>query len=319
MTTLRWLFVAFTPLLAPLCEACDYCLIGQGISPLQTQQGAGLRWSQRYTSLDSVYSGTDEVPNPGVKEQFWTTDIAGFYGVTERFMLLINTPLRRTDGNGELIEGEDGATDVEHVRGDATGVGDVSLLARYTVFERHTLDSTTLVAGVFGVKLATGSTDQHNAEGEYLDSHLQPGTGSTDPLLGLSIDHAIGRTSVSGNVLASFGQDGEVGDASHRFGDSVNYDVTGKYRLTPHTIGQCANALFVSFGVHGEWRDYEHLDGVRVADSGGNTVYVAPGLQYVVGGNWIIEATYQRAVYHDLNETQLGEDYRVFGTVTLLL
>ena len=105
MTRLRWLFVAIAPLLAPLCEACDYCLISQGISPLQTQQGAGLRWSQRYTSLDSVYSGTDEVPNPGVKEQYWTTDVAGFYGVNDqRFMLLVNVPLRRTDGRGELVD-----------------------------------------------------------------------------------------------------------------------------------------------------------------------------------------------------------------------
>jgi hypothetical protein len=319
MTRLHWLAVAATALFAPLSEACDYCLISQGISPLQTQQGAGLRWGQRYTSLDSVYHGTDEIPNPGVKEQYWTTDIAGFYGVNDRILLLVNVPLRRTDGHGELVDGEDGTTQVEQVRGDATGVGDVSLLARYTVFERHSLDSTTLVAGVLGVKFATGSTDQHNAEGEYLDSHLQLGTGSTDPLLGFSIDHASGRASISGNILASFANDGEVGDASHRFGDSVNYDVTGKYRLTPHTIGQSANALFVSLGVHGEWRDYEHLEGARLPDTGGNTVYVAPGVQYAIGGKWIIEGTYQRAVYHDLNDTQLGEDYRVFGTVTLLL
>ena len=36
--------IAVLALLAPrLCDACDYCLLGQGISPLQTQTGAGIR------------------------------------------------------------------------------------------------------------------------------------------------------------------------------------------------------------------------------------------------------------------------------------
>ena len=65
----------------PLCDACDYCLLGQGISPLQTQTGAGIRVSPRYTLLDSVYDGDNEVSNPGVKEKYWTTDVAGFYSL----------------------------------------------------------------------------------------------------------------------------------------------------------------------------------------------------------------------------------------------
>jgi hypothetical protein len=38
----------------------------------------------------------------------------------------------------------------------------------------------------------------------------------------------------------------------------------------------------------------------------------------VLAETWVFEATYQYAVYHDLNETQLGEDYRVFGSATYL-
>jgi hypothetical protein len=38
----------------------------------------------------------------------------------------------------------------------------------------------------------------------------------------------------------------------------------------------------------------------------------------VAGRHWVLEGTYQYAVYHDLNETQLGEDYKVYGSVTYL-
>lgn len=314
----RGLLAALVVLGAPLGHACDYCLLSQGISPLETQTGAGVRVGQRYTRLDSVYHGSDEVSNPGVKEEYWATDIAGFYALSDRFMLLLNVPLRKTDGDGELTEGPTGEPEREDSTGGADGLGDISLVGRYTFYTHHTLDATTLVAGVFGVKLPTGSTNQHNDQGEYLDSHLQLGTGSTDALLGLSASHAVGRFTVSGNVLASLTGEGETGDMSHQFGNSVNYDVTAKYRISPHTVGRSPNSWFLSFGVNGEARDREHLDGRRVPDSGGTTIYVTPGFQFVAGNAWVVEATYQWAVYHDLNETQLGEDYRVFGSVTYL-
>ena len=98
---------------ASSAHACEYCLIGQGISPLETQNGAGLKLGQRYTLLDSVYEGSDKVDNPGVKEEYWTTEIGAFYSITDRFLVLLNVPLRKTRGDGELVEGPDGAPERE--------------------------------------------------------------------------------------------------------------------------------------------------------------------------------------------------------------
>ena len=136
----RLIVACLTCFAAPLCDACDYCLLGQGISPLQTQNGAGLRIAQRYTLLDSVYAGTDEVSNPGVKEKYWATDVAGFYSVNDRLLVLVNAPIRKTDGDGELTEGPSGEPEREDSTGGASGLGDVSLLARYRLFGRHALD-----------------------------------------------------------------------------------------------------------------------------------------------------------------------------------
>jgi hypothetical protein len=298
--------------------ACDYCLISQGISPLLVQNGAGLKIAQRYTRLDDVYEGSDKVGNPGVKEEYWATEMSGFYGFSERFLVLVNAPLRKTDGSGELTEGSEGGLESEPVSGGATGLGDISVLGRYTVLSYHTLDTSTLVAGVFGLKLPTGSTDQHNDQGEYLDSHLQLGTGSTDGLLGVSANHVLGPYSVSVNLLASVTGEGETGDTRHRFGDSLNYDVTGKYRVTPAVPARSSNELFLSLGVNGEYRKHEQLDGDKVPDSGGQTIYLTPGVQYLAGSHWVFETTLQYAVYHNLNEAQLGENYRLFGSATYL-
>ena len=299
-------------------RACEYCLIGQGISPLQTQNGAGIKIGQRYSLLDRVYEGNDKVHNPGVREKYWTTEIGGFYSFTDRFLVLLNVPLRKTRGDGELVEGPGGVLEREDSTGDATGLGDVSVLGRYTVFSRHTLDATTLVAAVAGVKLPTGNTHQHSDQGEYLDAHLQLGTGSTDALFGFSVTHVVGRYTLSGNLLASLPGKGDTGGASHRFGTSINYDITGKYRLVPSVIGQSTQEWFVSLGVNGEYRRHEKLAGETLADTGGQTIYLTPGLQYVPGPHWVLEGTYQYAVYHDLNEAQLGENYKAFVAATYL-
>jgi hypothetical protein len=45
---------------------------------------------------------------------------------------------------------------------------------------------------------------------------------------------------------------------------------------------------------------------------------VSPGLQLVFAPHWVVELSYQHAVYHYLNGTQLGETYKSIGGVTYL-
>lgn len=299
--------------------ACDFCLMHQGISPLETLNGAGLRITQRYTLLDSVYQGANAVSNPGAREEFWTTDITGFYSLNEGFLVMANIPMRVTQGNGDVSTAADGSVNLLTDSGGAEGLGDISLLARYTFYRHHTLDSTLFLAFSGGVKLPTGATDARTEDGsDFLDSHTQLGTGSTDALLGASFNYALGRSSVSGNVLGAINGKGEFGHTDHRFGDSINYDLTGRYRLYPMTLGQSPTQIFVSLGLAGEVRAREREDGAQVGDSGGHTLYIAPGLQVNFAGHWVAELAYQHAVYHNLNGTQLGEDYKIFGSLTYL-
>lgn len=55
---------------------------------------------------------------------------------------------------------------------------------------------------------------------------------------------------------------------------------------------------------------------MTVDDSGGHTAYVAPGLQVNYAQHWVAEFSYQHAVHDYLNSVQLGEDYKVFGSLT---
>ncbi len=299
--------------------ACDFCLLSQGISPLDTMKGTGIKISERYTVLDQVYQGTSEKANPGAKETHWTTELTGFYGITPEFMVMAVIPYKSGMTTGELMQNPDGTLDLDTGgAGRASGLGDIALLGRYTFLKKEAPDTTTVMAGVAGIKFATGNMNARTRSGEFLDSHLQAGTGSTDYLLGLSYSHSLSRFSVSANLLGTITTEGKFGTTRHEFGNALNYDASGKYRIAPEAFSPIKPQLFAALGINGEVRQREKEDGVAVPDSGGNTVYLSPGLQLVLAPHWIVEASYQHAIYHKLNGTQLGETYKAITGVTYL-
>jgi len=287
--------------------ACDFCLLSQGISPLDTMKGMGIKISERYTLVDQLYQGSNKITNDGTKEVHWTTELTGFYGISPEFMVMAVLPYKNGRSNDAM-----GA-------GSASGLGDVALLGRYTFLKSETADATTVMAGLAGVKFATGSTDAKTSDGMgYLDSHMQTGTGSTDYLLGLSYSHSLQRFSLSANMLGTITTEGKFGATRHEFGNALNYDMTGKYRLVPEAFEPVKPQVFLALGINGEVRQQEKEDGVAMPDSGGNTVYLSPGLQLVIAAHWVADLSYQHAIYHNLKGTQLGETYKVVSGITYL-
>lgn len=317
------IFTSFflTLVFAPAASACDYCLISQGISPLETFSGNGLRVNQRYTRLTRVYSGTSRVkPSASPKEEYWTTDVTGFYSIGNSVTILANAPYRKTRLDGHLHVHPDGMGEVHtDMKGDETGLGDVSIMGRYSFFKKHTLDDSLTVAGLIGIKLPTGKTNGRTADGmEFLDSHLQLGSGSTDFLAGVSASRSADRLTLSANLLGSIPTNGKAGSSTHRFGNMLNYDLTAKYRVSGAVSSAVRPAVFLSLGINGEARGREKEDGVALANSGGHTVYLSPGVQAAAGRHWVVELAYQQAIYHNLYGTQIGEDFRTTGGVTYL-
>ena len=299
--------------------ACDFCLLSQGMSPLDTMKGSGIKVSERYTVLDQVYQGTSEKANPGAKEVHWTTELTGFYGITPEFTILAVLPYKKGKTSGEADLTVTPAVLDASMAGEASGLGDVALLGRYSFFKSETPNTTTVMAGLAGVKFATGATNAKTADGmSYLDSHMQAGTGSTDYLLGLSYSHSLQRLSLSANMLGTITTEGKFGNTTHEFGNALNYDASGKYRIAPEAFTPTEPQVFAALGVNGEVRQREKEAGVAVPDSGGNTIYLSPGLQLVMAPHWIAEASFQHAIYHKLNGTQLGETYKAITGVTYL-
>jgi hypothetical protein len=296
---------------APTIEApifkCDFCLAAQGISPLEAG-ASGVRIDARYLAL-GTYFGQEADPaseEENEQETHFTQQYSLFYMINPELTVSGIVPLPHRHSTETE---EDGTV----VSADQFGLGDISLLAHYKVLTEHDLETTTILSVAGGVKLPTGRTDGTNEEGELLDAHMQLGTGSTDLLVGGSGLIARDRVALATNLLASIPSAGANG---HRFGNSLNYDATFRYRIYPSEVD--VQEIFLGLGLYGELRGHETEDGETVDDSGGHVLYLGPTIQVNLTSTLSLEGSYHYPVLHSLNGRQLGEDYRLTGGAMLL-
>lgn len=310
--------------------ACDYCLLTQGISPLETSKGIGFRVDERYTRLSTLFDHGQKVDNSNELETHWTTQLTAFYNVQSRLTLVAFVPYVRryeremaedTTGHHDfvaaktsrvhkLFHGGTGAA------GTANGLGDITLLTRYQAIKKHSLTSTFIAALQAGVRFPTGSTDAQDDHENFLDAHLQPGTGAFNYLLGFSTSYALNRFNFVATALFNLAAQGKVGEDTYEFGNALNYDTAIRLRL--NSGEQAPLNFFAAMGVAGEYRGSELQNGVEVEGSGGHTMYLTPGLQ-VFYRSLVFEFSFWQAIYHDIDGEQLGETFKTTAGISYLI
>lgn len=215
-----------------------------------------------------------------------TSALGAAYGVTDRLTVSAEVPYVFRD---DLREGEhshaDGIATNEVIQlGDVSGIGDLSLLARYRVTGRVGPG----FALIGGLKLPTGATHQRSIEGERLETEHQPGTGSVDPVFGAAAGTRLGSLQLDGSLLYQISgkgaQDTRLGDRmqggialSHRFGSAEHHhDDHGMGEHHHHETG----SWDAFAGLTLEWEGRQRVDGEIEEESGGTAVWLTPGVRY---------------------------------------
>ncbi len=204
------------------------------------------------------------------------------YGVTSDFTVSARLPYVDRDHirEGEL---EDGGPEA-HNHGDANGAGDLSVLGQYRFYKGETLDASV----IGGVKAPTGKTDVKDG-GEKLATEFQPGTGSWDWLLGVSASKNSGRVGLHGNVLFNLTTEGSQ---NTHIGDAFFYNVGVIYGLSDGERGDHHNhdhshlKWDVMLELNGEYREKNEIDGEKEDNSGGEVIYLSPGVRVSSSDKW---------------------------------
>jgi hypothetical protein len=204
--------------------------------------------------------------------------------------------------NKDLRQTKDG---VRRSLSDA-GFGDLMLVAKYQILQRDAPGRTTRVTFKGGIKLPTGDDNETDSAGNLLPRGLQLGSGSVDYTAGAIFTHSVRRFGI--NADAGYTIKTEV--QGFAFGDGLTYDLAIGYRISPSVYEhypQPYSTLY--FEVNGQYNRKDALEEEQVFDSGGHTILLSPGVQFVPLGSLAVEASVQIPVWQDLNGTQLGTDF----------
>jgi hypothetical protein len=265
------------------------------------------------------------------------------YGLTADFTISARLPVVvRTDIKEAAHKHEDGiTTGTVEVLGDSAGIGDLTLLGQYRFYNNRA--TRTELALLLGVKTPTGVTDRHTDTGELFDAEFQPGTGSWDGLFGLAATKRIGPWSFDANVLYILATEGTQNtDLGDRFlyNAAISYRLMrGERALAPMKLGALPDPMWhggpnthqhrhdhqeTSTGpsldlvleLNGEWHAKQVESGVTDPNSGGNTLFLSPGVRYSKD-NWSSFASVGIPIIDDLNGIQAEPEVRVIAGVSI--
>ncbi len=243
-----------------------------------------------------------------------------FYGLTDFFTLGLAMPWV---SRSEIFEGEehDGEFEVEKL-GTAEGVGDLTLTGQVRLYRNP--ETGQAIALIGGIELPTGSTGDKDLEGNSFEAEFQPGSGAVDLQFGGAFTQPIGPVTFDASTLYVFANEGtqdvDLGDRflynaslSYRlFGEAQHHDEPG---AQPHSHGP---SLDVIVELNGEWSDKEEASGVIDPDTGGNTLYLSPGLR-VAGDGMAGFVSLGIPVSNNFNGTQSEPDWRIVSGFSLSL
>lgn len=218
------------------------------------------------------------------------------YGASEKLALFGALPY--LDKELKLLESGDS------MMRSSSGFGDLTLFGRYTLFQNDFPSKTFRVAGFAGMEVPSGEDDKRDAL-RKLPPSLQLGSGSWDSFAGLvatwqTLDYQFdGQIAYRNNSEAN----------NFEAGDEWRLDASLQYRLWPAELGAgVPSFLYGVLELNVVDQENNRLAGNTDTNSGGTTVFLSPGIQYV-SKRWVWEAVLQRPVVQSLNGTALENDY----------
>lgn len=192
---------------------------------------------------------------------------------------------------------------------DFTRLGDIRVLGRFQNASGQPETGRLNFYGLnFGLKLPTGKHDISNGEGAVAERSLQPGTGTTDALIGGFFSQVVPESDSSWFVQALVQSPLDSHDG-YRPGNRYTADLGYRYEATPNVGLMLQANMLVRRRDRGAQAEPE--------DSGGRFVHVSPGISYAFSKRMQIYGFVQLPVYQHVNGVQLVADWAaVVGLTT---
>lgn len=264
-----------------------------GVTPAKTLR---LSFGHEYNSLNGTFAGSDrsdvDLLGTGSVQSY---TFQAHYGINRRWGFTLAAPYVKTSRSfgGPITFGAD-------------GIGDISLIAKYSLKPINIASSTEIAAGA-GFKLPSGSANSVD-DGTDLNFNLQPGTGAWDLLLWGYYYKTSLPTGWSGSLSGLVRMPGTNSDGL-QYGNEILYSLVLNKRLSTTTQ--------LSVRLKGRTSSQVTISGFENPNTGGTIVFAAPSFVYNPQRLISIEAGVDIPTFYNVSGTQQALDYRTFVDFSL--
>lgn len=180
---------------------------------------------------------------------------------------------------------------------DFSSAGDARIVGRYRLATFEDREPKLASTGLyFGVKLPTGQIDVRNGAGAVAERSLQPGTGTTDAMIGAYYAQLLPMQDVSWFAEALVQAPLNTRDG-YKPGTRVSLDTGVRYNVTEH--------FSLMLQLNGLFRGHDSGANAEPADSGGKFWFLSPGFSYALTKDVVAYAYYQLPLHQHVNGVQL--------------
>ncbi len=287
---------------APAHASCGsgFCTINSNwdVQGGPVEPGARLDLRYEYVKQDQLRAGTKKVSaGEVVRDEIETETENKNFLATLNYSLNsswgVSVQLPASDRSHSHLLSETGETESWNF----TALGDVRVLGRY----RFAPGDTGIWGTSAGFKLPTGSFDKTNAAGDAADRMFQPGSGTTDVLLGIFGNR---QTLIADHPAAWFmeaqAQQPLAERADYKPGSQLLLDGGLAYAATAQMNLMLQANLLV--------KDRDSGAEAESEDTGGTFLFLSPGLAYAVNREFTVYGFVQLPLYQHVNGVQLTAD-----------
>lgn len=161
-----------------------------------------------------------------------------------------------------------------------------------------------------GLKLPTGSSDERNADGNEAERSVQPGSGTTDLLLGGGLAYA--PLSLPGSLFANL-------SLQAPFHEHDGYRPGWRTSLQAGWLLPVSGKLDLILQGNLLYKAHDRGSEAEPGDSGLTEVALVPGLAYAWSRQLTLYGQVELPVYQDVSGIQLTHDYAVSVGLSLTL
>lgn len=292
-----------------------------GVASPETERFS-LQFAYSFTLMDKLKEGStkksvEDVVDAGkymiipARMEMTKYTLTAAYGFSPSFSAFVTIPyLRNTMDMLELMDMGMGMELMKHAMEPVDDIGDMTVMGLYRLYtNREIRPSDALTLGL-GIKTPTGSSTKKDASGKFIHAHMQPGTGSWDPLVSLVYTKMANPFLFQGDVTYQIATRNSNG---YEFGDSFTANLSGKYAVS--SFFNITGGLTYLHLNRANDRDGKYTDLTSLMDdpanTGGDSIWLSPGIQVIPLKNSLFDLKVQFPLWERVNGIQLVSSYRI--------